>query len=112
MSWITSQQLAAAGGAPPRTGFWHLCPAFIVEVRSPNDTLAYLQGRVSDWIRFGAQLAWLVDPVHGDVWVYRPGREPERLERPQEMSGEDVLPGFRFDFTPVWAMLRQAQADR
>ncbi len=63
MSWITPRQLAAAGGAVPQTDFWPLCLAFVVEVHSPHDTLAYLRGRVSDWISFGVQLAWLVDPA-------------------------------------------------
>ena len=109
VSWMTPQQLADAGGAPPRKGFWHLCPAFVVEVRSPNDTLAYQQGRVADWISFGAQLGWLVDPQNLSVWVYRPDQEPEQLQRPQELGGEETLPGFSFDFTPIWAMLDQAE---
>lgn len=109
VSWMTPQQLADAGGAPPRKGFWDLCPAFVVEVRSPNDSLAYQQGRVSDWIGFGAQLGWLVDPQNFSVWIYRPNQEPEHLERPAQLSGEDALPGFSFDFTPIWAMLDQAE---
>ncbi len=109
VSWMTPQQLADAGGAPPRKGFWHLCPAFVVEVRSSNDTLAYQQGRIADWISFGAQLGWLVDPQNFSVWVYRPDQEPEQLERPQELSGEETLPGFSFDFTSIWAMLDQAE---
>ena len=109
VSWMTPQQLADAGGTPPRKGFWHLCPVFVVEVRSPNDSLAYQQGRVADWISFGAQLGWLVDPQNFSVWVYRPNQEPEQLERPQELSGEETLPGFSFDFTPIWTMLDQAE---
>ena len=108
VSWITPEQLAAAGGRPPRKGFWNLCPAFVVEVRSPNDTLAYQQSRVADWISFGAQLGWLVDPLNSTVWVYRPGQEPERLERPQQLDGEDVLAEFSFDFQPIWELLDQA----
>lgn len=109
VSWMTPEQLADAGGAPPRKGFWDLCPTFVVEVRSPNDSLAYQQGRVSDWIDFGAQLGWLVDPQSFSVWVYRPNQEPEHLERPAQLDGGDILPGFSFDFTPIWAMLDQAE---
>jgi Uma2 family endonuclease len=109
VSWMTPQQLANAGGKPPSKGFWDLCPVFVVEVRSPNDSLAYQQGRVSDWIGFGAQLGWLVDPQNLSVWIYRPDQEPEHLERPGELSGEDVLPGFSFDFTTIWEMLDQAE---
>lgn len=110
VSWMTSQQLADAGGSPPRKGFWFLCPKFVVEVRSPNDTLTYQQSRVADWIGFGAQLGWLVDPQNFSVWVYRPNQEPEQFERPAAIDGEEVLPDFSFDFTPVWTMLDQADA--
>ena len=109
VSWMTPEQLADAGGAPPRKGFWDLCPTFVVEVRSPNDSLAYQQGRVADWMDFGAQLGWLVDPQNFSVWVYRPNHEPEHLERPAQLDGGDTLPGFSFDFTPIWAMLDQSE---
>lgn len=112
VSWMTPEQLAGAGGAPPKKGFWFLCPAFVVEVRSPNDTLAYNQGRVADWISFGSRLGWVVDPINMTVWVYRPGQEPERLERPQQLDGEDILSGFSFDFQPIWEMLDQSESDQ
>ena len=111
VSWMTPQQFADAGGAPPRKGFWHLCPTFVVEIRSPNDTLAYQRGRVEDWIAFGSRLGWLVDPQSSSVWIYRPDQEPEHLERPAVLSGEEVLTGFSFDFSPIWAMLDRAEAD-
>ena len=109
VSWMTPDQLAEAGGGPPRRGFWHLCPTFVVEVRSPSDTLAYQQGRTADWISFGAQLGWLVDPQNRAVWIYRPNQEPQRLERPSRLDGEAVLPDFSFDFQPIWEMLDQTE---
>ena len=108
VSWISDQQLEATGGVPPREGFWNLCPTFVVEVRSPRDTVAAQRRRMADWIRFGAQLGWLVDPQGRALWIYRAGGEPEQLERPAAVSGEQVLEGFVFDFTPIWAMLDRA----
>ena len=108
VSWISEAQLEPTGGVPPREGFWNLCPAFVVEVRSPRDTVAAQRRRMADWIRFGAQLGWLVDPQGRALWIYRAGGEPEQLERPAAVSGEQVLEGFVFDFTPIWAMLDRA----
>ena len=51
----------------------------------------------------GARLGWLIDPLTGKVEVYRPGREPEVLDRPRSLSGEDVLPGFSLDLTEILA---------
>ena len=108
VSWISGAQLEPTGGAPPREGFWSLCPAFVVEVRSPSDTVAAQRRRMADWIRFGAQLGWLVDPQGRAVWVYRRGQEPERLERPARLTGESVMEGFAFDVDPIWTMLDRA----
>ena len=105
VSLITAEQLEATGGVPPREGFWNLCPTFVVEVRSPRDTVATQRRRMADWIRFGAQLGWLVDPQGRALWIYRADGEPEQLERPAAVSGEQVLEGFVFDFTPIWTML-------
>ena len=110
--WISPEQFAAMGGVPPLEGFWNVCPAFVVEVRSPRDSLAAQRRRMADWMRFGVQLGWLVDVQGRSVWVYRRGEEPERLGRPAVVSGESVLEGFAFDFTPVWEMLDRASEAR
>lgn len=107
---ITDEQLEEMGGLPPLTGFWPVCPAFVVEVRSPRDTLRSQQGRMGDWLRFGAQLGWLVDPHNRDLWIYRPGQEPEQLNRPADVPGETPIDGFSFDFTPIWDLVDQAKA--
>lgn len=110
VSFLTAQQLEAMGGLPPLSGFWPVCPAFVIEVRSPRDSLRSQQGRMGDWLRFGAQLGWLVDPHNHDLWIYRPGREPEQLNRPAVVSGEGPIDGFSFDFTAIWELLDQAEA--
>ena len=99
------------GGVAPWQGFWPVCPAFVIEVRSPRDTLRGQQGRMGDWIRFGAQSGWLVDPQNRDVWLYRPDREPEQLHRPAVVEGvEPPIDGFSFDFTPIWELADHSEA--
>ena len=109
-AWVSPEQLEATGGLPPSSGFWNLCPWFAAEVRSPSDSLAAQQQRMVDWLRFGVRLGWLIDPQNRSVWLYRPDRDPERLERPALLSGEAVLPGFRFDCGPIWQMLDRIEA--
>ncbi len=106
--WISPEQYAAMGNLPPLEGFWNVCPAFVVEVRSPRDSLAAQRRRMADWMRFGAQLGWLVDAQGRSVWIYRSNEAPQRLARPAELSGDPVLQGFAFNFTLVWEMLDQA----
>ncbi len=108
VSWISAEQFEALGGVLQLEGFWNVCPEFVVEVRSPRDSLAAQRRRLADWMRFSARLGWLVDPQNRAVWIYRPNEEPQHLPRPAAVSGEQVLEGFTFDFTPVWEMLDQA----
>jgi Uma2 family endonuclease len=44
-------------------------PYICVEVMSPDDTLARLQDRVDDYIRFGVPNIWVVDPWKKRGWT-------------------------------------------
>lgn len=77
-----------------RTG--QICPDFVAEIRSATNTMAYLQRKMEQYIAAGVRLGWLIDPRHRRVTVYRPGQEPERLDNPSVLNGEDVMPGFEF----------------
>jgi Uma2 family endonuclease len=74
------------------------CPDFVVEIRSTSDNLAPLHAKMRLYIANGAVLGWLIDARNRRVYIYRAGQpEPELLENPSALSGEDVLPGFTFE---------------
>ena len=93
-SWVSPERLAQLDPEQYRTG--QICPDFVAEIRSRNDSLAYLQRKMAEYIAHGARLGWLIDPRNRRVVIYRPGQEPEVLEDPETLSGEDVMPGFEF----------------
>ena|SRR5215216_1958488 len=45
-----------------KEGFAQLCPDFVVELRSPSDSLATLHSKMLEYIANGASLGWLIDP--------------------------------------------------
>jgi Uma2 family endonuclease len=55
------------------------------------------------WLDNGAKLAWLVDPIAASVTIYRPGRAPETLDRPEIVKGEAPVDGFELRCTRLWA---------
>ena len=75
-------------------GYVPLCPDFVVELRSPTDTLSDLQAKMQEYIDNGARLGWLINPQDRQVEIYRPLQETEVLRSPTNLSGEGVLPGF------------------
>ena len=80
-----------------------LCPDFIIEVRSQSDSLKALQAKMESWIDNGAQLAWLIDPYLATLTIYRPGQEPEVLQRPESVEADAPVAGFRLTTSNLWA---------
>jgi Uma2 family endonuclease len=83
--------------------FAPICPEFVIELRSPSDSLTELQAKMRIWIANGAQLAWLIDPSRQTVEIYRPGREPEILEGGSCIEGEGPVAGFVLDLARIWS---------
>ena len=103
LSWISQAQLDAMD-EDYDAGYPHLAPAFMVEIISSSQTLASQQRKMVMWMSYGVQLGWLIDPKRELVWIYRAGQdEPDFLERPDTLSGEDVLQGFTLDCSLIWS---------
>ena len=85
-----------------REGFWHLCPAFVIELRSTSDRLRTLRTKMQEYIANGAQRGWLIDPETRSVEIYRQGGEPERIENAESVKGESPIEGFVLDLRTVW----------
>ena len=94
VSWVSPERLAELDDEQRRTG--QVCPDFVAEIRSPSNSMTYLQRKMEEYIAYGARLGWLIDPRNRQVAIYRPDREPEVMDDPEILSGEDVMPGFEF----------------
>ncbi|MGF2035431.1 MAG: Uma2 family endonuclease [Nostoc sp. CmiVER01] len=83
--------------------FAPICPDFVLELRSKNDSIEKLRAKMREYIENGACLGWLIDRKNQKVEIYRPSRDVEVLNKPANLSGEDILPGFVLDLTEVWS---------
>ncbi|BAZ51864.1 hypothetical protein NIES4103_45230 [Nostoc sp. NIES-4103] len=81
--------------------FAPICPDFVVDLRSPSDSLKDLQDKMQEYIENGARLGWLIDRKNKRVEIYRPGKDVEILDNPTSLSGENVLPGFVLDLQQI-----------
>ena len=99
-AWISDERLAAI--ADDDEIIWRICPDFVVEVRSATDDLGVLQEKMEMWISQGVRLGWLVDPREEVVWVYRPEREAERIERPDSLTATEIADDLTIDFSRIW----------
>jgi Uma2 family endonuclease len=101
LCWIKKERWEALS-KKEREKFSPICPDFVVELRSPSDSLKRLRKKMEEYIANGAQLGWLLDPSTRKVYVYRPGAEVEVLEDPETVSGEPLLRGFMLDVRALW----------
>ena len=100
-SWTLKSRIKV-GDSRKREGFWHLCPDFVIEIKSKSDRLATLRKKMREYLENGAQLGWLIDPERRSVEIYRPGCEVETLTGIGEIEGEGPVAGFVLDLTYVW----------
>ncbi len=49
--------------------FAHICPDFVLKLRSKNDQLSDLQEKVKEYIANGAAFGWLIDPYERNVHI-------------------------------------------
>lgn len=76
-------------------GHCKLAPDLAVEVLSPNDVAYEVDHKVTEYLEAGVRLVWVVNPDDRNVKVYRPDSPGVILRENDELTGEDVLPGFR-----------------
>jgi len=102
--WIRKSQLEKLTKKQKRE-FPPLCPDFVIELKSPTDWLRPLMAKMTEWVKNGAELGWLIDPDRRTVTIYRPGRKREKLNNPTVVVGEGPVKGFRLELDEIWAGL-------
>ncbi len=80
-------------------GYVPFMPDLAVEVISPTQSLAQARRKAKAYLRLGAVMVWLVDPIrqNAEVWTLANDGAPhsKSLALDDALSGGAVLPGFR-----------------
>lgn len=99
-SWISKERWEALS-VDDREKFAHICPDFIIEIRSKSDSLKELQNKMQEWIENGCRLGWLIDFQNQLVYIYKPNCEIRQQNFKEQLSGDDVLPEFVMGLTDI-----------
>lgn len=78
-------------------------PRLAVEILSPTDEYDDICERVANYLDAGVPMVLVVDPYFQTIRVHRLGMAPVMFNNEQDLSGEDVLPGFRVAVADVFA---------
>ena len=94
--WISAARWQAASAQARTPPFLAIVPDFIIEIVSPSNRGPDLADKIRRYLEGGARLIWVINPPRRQVTIYRPGTEPELLDNPELLHGDDVMPGFVF----------------
>jgi Uma2 family endonuclease len=83
-------------------GYLETIPELVVEIRSKNDTHAYLNRKTAAYLRVGVQLVWIVDPDAMTVTEHRPQASEKALGKGDVLNCGDIIPGFRLPLSELF----------
>lgn len=92
-SFVARERVPADG--PPAT-YWPLAPDLAVEIISPWDRVGALEDKIAQYFGAGTRLVWVIHPGTRSVHVYRSPLALRVLGADHELTGEPVLPDFRW----------------
>ena len=93
-------------------GYVTIPPDLAVEIVSPNDRVSELDEKIDEYLRAGVRLIWIINPETRKVQVSRHDGSVIPLRAEDELSGEDVLPGFRCKVDDLFPKPPQSEAHR
>lgn len=94
---------------PSSDGYAHIPPDLAVEVVSPNDLWHEVTAKVDEYHGAGVPMVWVIDPESRSVHVYRRGGTVSLLREGDELSGEEIIPGFRCPVASLFPAKPQQQ---
>ncbi len=85
-------------------------PRVAVEVLSPEDRAGKVLRKITEYLNAGVPLVWVLDHEDRTVTIHRPKQTPVVLRDDAELTGDDVLPGFRWPISRFFRLSGQKEA--
>jgi Uma2 family endonuclease len=90
IAFISTARLADV----PKEGHVPIRPDLAIEIISPGDEVYELDYKLEDYESAGIPLVWILNPSLKTVRVIHPNKPTINLRGDDQLSGEDILPGF------------------
>lgn len=91
VAFISTERMAQVKSA----SYLDVPPNLIVEILSPDDSWGDLMEKLEEYFNIGVEMVWIADPRRQMVFVYHSLTQVERFHGADELSGGQVLPGFK-----------------
>lgn len=101
-SWILKERWNNLSEKEKKS-YSHICPDFIIELKSHTDTVKKLQNKMQEWIDNGCRQGWLIVLEEEKIFVYKPNEEIKIIQgfTNKKLSGENILNGFELDLNEL-----------
>jgi len=96
VAWISNEILNGIS-EDQKKAFLPACPEFVIEVKSPSDSIVDLKKKMLQWQKNGVKLGWLVNKEDETTWVYEQGKEPVIVKFDETLDGKEILQGFQLN---------------
>lgn len=93
-------------------GHCPIAPDLAVEVISPHELYYEVEGKIADYFSAGVRLVWVVNPATRSVRVHRRDGTISDLAETDELTGENVVPGFRCHVSEIFRTPEQATGEK
>jgi len=70
---------------------------------SPDDRVAEIEEKISDWLTAGSQQVWVVSPKMRTVTIYTSKTNILTLTESDTLNGGEVVPGFEVSVAEIFA---------
>ncbi len=100
VAWVLKSRIEAINPDPSK--FLPLCPDFVIELRSANDSLSDLQTKMQDYLHNGLRLGWLIDPQNQTIEIYQPDQPTKTQPLSGTLSGDPILPSFQLNLSKIF----------
>ena len=100
VAWVLKSRIEAINPDPSK--FLPLCPDFVIELRSANDSLSDLQSKMQDYLHNGLRLGWLIDPQNQTIEIYQQDQPTNTQPLSGTLSGDPTLLGFQLNLSKIF----------
>jgi Uma2 family endonuclease len=107
VSFVAAERIPAEGEPE---GIWPIAPDLAVEIISPNDLYEKIYRRIKEYFIAGVRQVWIISPEHKTVTIYRSPIQSTILTEENELTSDDLLPGFRCYLSELFQNPARAQS--
>ena len=101
ISFVGRDRLVGLREAPE--GFYEGAPDLAIEFRSSSDPVKRLNAKLDQYFKNGTKLAWVMNSKRRTVAVHRSVVPDRVLTSADELTGDEMLPGFRNSVADIFA---------